>query len=90
MKTVTLHKIDRLVHQKNVEEEILEIHTWTQEAVNLHIKGFIAPLKPPLEELIRMVQGNVTTPPPSHYPRTDYSSTSGTAAHQSDTQVVNS
>ena len=69
---------------KIVEEEVSEIQTFTQEAVNEQIKGFIAPLTRQLEKLNWLVQGMVTKPHPSHYPRTDFGTTSGTATHQSD------
>ena len=68
---------------ENAEEEVLEIHTLTQEAVNEQFRKFITPLRGQLEELIRLVQGMVTTPHPSHYLRTDYSATSGAALYQS-------
>ena len=41
---------------ENFDEEVPEIHTLTQEAVNEQIKGFIAPLTRQLEELTRLVQ----------------------------------
>ena len=68
---------------ENVEENF-EIHTLTQEAVNEQIKRFIAPLTRQLGEMARLVQGMVTTPHPSQYPRTDNSTFSGKATHQSD------
>ena len=67
-----------------IEEEVPEIRTLNQEAVNEQIKGFIALLTRQLEELTGLVQGMVKTPHPSHYPRTDYSTFSGTAAHHLD------
>ena len=69
---------------ENTEGEVPEIRILTQEAVKEQIKGFIAPLTRQLEELTRLVQEMVTTPHPSHYPRTDYITISGTAAHQPD------
>ena len=69
------------------EEEVPEIRTWTQEGVNERIKGFIAPLKRKLEGLSRLVQVMVTTRHPCHYPRTDYSTISGAAIHQPNTDV---
>ena len=69
---------------ENVEREVSEIHTLTQEAVKEQVKGFVAPLTLELEELTRLVQGMVTTPHPSHYPRADFGTTSGTASHHSD------
>ena len=67
------------------EGEVREIQSLTQEAaVNEEIKGFIAPLICQLEELIWLIQRMVTTPHPSHYPRTDYSAICSTAAHQRD------
>ena len=50
---------------ENFGEEVPEIHTLTQEAVNEQIKGFIAPLTCQLEELTRLLEGMVTTPNPS-------------------------
>ena len=73
----------------NAEEEVLEMRTLTQEAVNEQIQGCIVPLTRQLEELTLLVQGMVTTPHPSIYPRTDYSTISGTAAHQPDTKPIN-
>ena len=68
---------------ENVDGEIPNMHTLTQEAANDRIKGFIALLTRQLDALIRLVQGMVTTPHPSHYPRTDFGTTSCAAAHQS-------
>ena len=69
---------------KIIEGEVPEIHTLTQEEVNEQIKGFNAPLTRQLEELTWLVQGMVTIPHPSHYPRAEYSTTYGIDAHQSD------
>ena len=66
--------------------EVSEIQTLTQEAVSEQIKGVIAPLTRQLEELTRLVQGMVTTSHPSHYPRTAFGTTYGTARHQSDSE----
>ena len=49
-------------------EEVSEIQTLTQKAVNEQTKGFLAPLTRQLKELTRSVQKMVTTPQPSHYP----------------------
>ena len=51
-----------------------------QEAFNEEIKGLNAPVTRHLEELNRLVQGLLTTLHPNDY--TDYSTVSGTAAHQ--------
>ena len=64
---------------EDVQGEVSEIQTLTQEAVNEQIKAFIAPLTRQLEQLTRPVQGIVTTQHPSQYPRTDISTTFGTA-----------
>ena len=69
---------------ENTEEEVPQIRTLTQEALKEQIEGFMAPLTRQLEEFTRLVQEMVTTPHASHYPRTDYSTISGTAAHQPD------
>ena len=69
---------------ENFEREVSEIHTLTQEAVNKQIKECVAPLTRQLEDLTRLVQELATTRHPSHYPRTDFGTTSGTATHQSD------
>ena len=69
---------------ENVEEEISEIHTMTQEAFNEQIEKFIALLTCQIEELTRLVQGIVATPHVNHYPRTNRSTISGTAAYQPD------
>ncbi len=71
---------------KNVKGENYEIQILTQEAVNEQIGCFIVPLTRQLEELTRLVQGLVTTLHQDHYPRTDFSPTSGTATFQSDTR----
>ena len=44
-----------------VEGEVSEIQTLNQKAVNDQIRGFTVRLKRHLEELIRLVQGMVTT-----------------------------
>ena len=67
-----------------VYAEVSEIQILTQEAVNQQIKRFISALTRQLEELTRLVQGMVTTTHPSHYPKTDFDTTSGTATNQSD------
>ena len=66
---------------ENVEREVYKIQTMTQEVVNEQIKRFIAPLTRQVEKLTRLVQGMVTTPHPSHYPRTDCGTTSGIATY---------
>ena len=60
------------ISSQNVEGEVSEIQTWTQEAVNEQIRGFIASLHRQLEEFTRLIQGMVTTLHPDHYPRTDF------------------
>ena len=70
---------------ENIEEEIPEIGTLTQEAVNEQIKGFITPLTRQLEEMTRLVQGMVKKPHQSHYPWTDYSTIFGAVIYQPDT-----
>ena len=72
---------------ENVEVEVSEIHTSTQEVVNEQIIEFIAPPTRQLQELTRLVQGVVTPPHPSHYPRADFGTTSGTTTCQSDNNV---
>ena len=68
----------------NAEEEVPEIHTLTQEAVNEQIQGFIAPSHFNLEEFIRLVQRIVVTPYRNHYPRIDYSTISCASVYQPD------
>ena len=68
----------------NVEGEVPESQTLTQEAVNEQLRGFSAPLTCQLEELTRLVRGMTTTRHPNFYPRTELGTTSGTAMHQSD------
>ena len=68
----------------NVEREVSEIQTLTQEDVNELIKGFIGPLTRQLEELTRLVQGMTAWRHPNFYPRTEFGNTSGTAIPQSD------
>ena len=69
---------------ENVEREVSEIQTLTQEAVNEQIIGFIAPLTRQLEELTRLVQAMTTSRRPNFYPTTDLGNTSDTAMPQSD------
>ena len=45
------------ISSENVEGEVSEIQTWTQEAVNEQIRGFVAPLTRQLE-LTRLLQKN--------------------------------
>ena len=73
------------VSSENVEGEIPEFQTLTQEAVNEQIRGFIAPLTRQLEELTRLVQGMTASKHPNSYPRTELGTTSGTAMPQSET-----
>ena len=73
------------VSSENVEGDIPEFQTLTQEAVNEQIRGFIAPLTRQLEELTRLVQGMTTSRHSNSYPRTELGATSGTAMPQSDT-----
>ena len=69
---------------ENVERELPENQTSTQEAVNEQIRGFNAPLTHQLEELTRLVQGMSTSRHPNSYARTELGTTSGTAMPQSD------
>ena len=75
---------------EHVAGEIPEFQTLTQEAVKEKMRGFIAPLTRQLEELSRLVQRMNTARHPNSYPRTELSTTSGTAMPQSDSdqQVV--
>ena len=69
---------------ENTEEEVPEFRVLTQEVVNEQVRSFgliAPPLTRQLEELTRLVQGMVTTPHPSHYPRADYSVFSCAAVH---------
>ena len=72
---------------ENVEGEVAEFQTLTQEAVNEQIRGFIAPLTRQLEELTRLVQGMATSRHPNSYPRTEFGTTSATAMPQSDNSL---
>ena len=67
---------------ENVDGEIPEIQTLTQEAVNEQIRGFIAPLTRQLEDLTRLMQGMSNSR--HRNPRTELGTTSGTAMPQSD------
>ena len=69
---------------KNVQGEVSEIQTLTQEAVNEQIRGLIAPLTRQLEELTRLVQRMATTQCRNQYPRPEFGTTSGTAMPHSD------
>ena len=73
---------------ENVEGEVLEVQTLTQEAVNEQIRGFIAPLTRQLEELTRLVQGMTTSRHPNTYPKTELGTTSGRAMPQSDAILI--
>ena len=75
------------ISSENVEGEVSEIQTLTQEAVNEQMKGFIAPLNRQLEELTRLVPGMTITRHPNHYPRTEFGATSGSAIPQADTSA---
>ena len=72
----------------NVEGEIPEFQTLTQEAVNEQIRRFIAPLTSQLEELTPLVQGMSTSRHPNSYPRIELGTTSGTAMPQSDNEKM--
>ena len=65
-------------------EEVPEIRTLTQIAVNEQIKRLIVPLSRKIEERNRLVQGMVTTPHLSHCCKTDYSTVSVKAPHHLD------
>ena len=69
---------------ENVEGEVSEFQTLTQEAVKEQIRGFIAPPTRQLEELTRLVQGMTTSRHPNFHHRTELGTTSGTAMPQSD------
>ena len=69
---------------ENVEGEIPEFQTLTQEAVIEEIRGFIASLTRQLEDLTPTVQGMTTSMHPNSYPRTELGITSGTAMPHSD------
>ena len=72
---------------ENVEGELPEFQTLTQEAVNEQNRGFSAPLTRQLEELTRLVQGMATSRYPNSYPRTELGTTSGTAMPQFDSTL---
>ena len=72
---------------ENVDGEIPQIQTLTQDAVNEQIRGFIAPLTRQLEELTRLVRGMSTSRHPNSYPRTELGTTSGMAMSQSHTCI---
>ena len=69
---------------ENIEGEIPEFQTLTQEVVNEHIRGFFDPLTRQIEELTRLVQGMTTSRHQTSYPRTELGTTSGTAMPQSE------
>ena len=69
---------------ENVEREVREFQTLTQEAVNEQIRGFISPPSRQLNELTRLVEGMTTSGHPNSYPRTELGTTSGTAMPQYD------
>ena len=55
------------ISSKNVEGNVSELQTFTQEAVNGKIGVFIASLTNKLEELTRLVQGMTTKRHPNHF-----------------------
>ena len=73
---------------ENIEGDIPEFQTLTQEAFNEQIRGFIDPPTRQLEELTRLLQGMTTSRHPHSYPRTELGATSGMAMPQSDTLRV--
>ena len=78
-------EIAEKVSSENVEGEVPEFQTLTQEAVNEQIRGFIAPLNRQLEELTLLVQGMTTSRHPNSYPKTELGNTCGPAMPQCDT-----
>ena len=70
---------------ENVDGEIPEVQTLTEEAVNEQVGGFITPLTRQLEELTRLLQGMTTSGHPKPYSRTEFGTTFGTTMPQSDT-----
>ena len=79
------NRAGKLNSSENTKEEVPEVCVLTQEAVNEHIKGYIASITKQLGKMTRLVQGMMTIPHPSHYPRADYSAISGAPVHQPDT-----
>ena len=77
-------EIANRISRENVEGEVPELQTSTQDAVNEQNRGFITPLIRQLEEFTRLVQGMTTSRHPNSYPKTELGSTSGTAMPQSD------
>ena len=69
---------------ENVEGEVPEFQTLTQEVVNEQIRGFIAPLTRQPDELTRLVQGITTSRHRNSYPGIEFGTTSGTATPQAD------
>ena len=64
---------------ENVEGEVSDFQSLTQETVNEQFRGFIAPLTRQLEELTRLVQGMTTSRHPNSYPSTELGTTFVTA-----------
>ena len=64
---------------ENFERENPETQTLTQEAVDEHIRGFIAHLSHQLKDLTRLVQEMSTSRHPNSYRRTELGTFSGTA-----------
>ena len=73
-RTVRNHVSTKEIANRNSSEkfdvEVPGFQTLKQEAVNEHIRGFIAPLTRQLEERSRLVQGMTTSRHPNSYPRT--------------------
>ena len=71
---------------ENVEGEVSEFQTLTQEAVGKQIRVFVASLTRQLDELTRLVQGMTTSRHPNSQPSTELGTTCSTAMSQSDTK----
>ena len=72
------------VSSENVDGEVSESQTLTQEAVNEQIRGFPAPLTHHPDDLTRLAQETTTARRSNHYPGTEFGTTSGTAIPQCD------
>ena len=74
---------------KNFVGENPEMQTLTQEAVDEHSSGFVAPLTHQLDELTRLLQEMSTSRHPNSYPRTELGNTSGEQPYLSPTLQFN-
>ena len=72
------------ISSENVQGEVFEVQTLTQEAINVQFRMFFGLPTCQLDKMTRQLQGNVTTQHSQHYIRTDFGTTSGIVTYQFD------